>query len=240
MADENDGVPIEPVVDAETVSATEVGESSAETIKTDEVIQPGSEDKKPVPYSRFQETIQEKNEHKAEAVKLREANLKLIEQIASINKPAQDNTAPTPEMLFGQKYVTPVVERAVQPLLDEIKALRTDGAKENLKTTLAALKVTYPKMDRDEVLNIIANNPDNRALDIKTLAKDSHDKYHAIGQAAVDAYVAGKGENAKHPGGVPKGGAPSIGQAQMPKGLTTEQKFAWTGAQALARLNAST
>ena len=142
---------------------TEASDSQAE----EEEVQPGHR----VPYTRFKEVIEARNQFKTETAELKAQLEQLREQAQrQASQPAPVQAAPQPKADDDEAWLKellgedePTAQKSVDPALQQLSARLHETevalARQSLEAEVGAAIQKYPSATRDVILQAVAQNP---------------------------------------------------------------------------------
>ncbi len=142
---------------------TEASDSQAE----EEEVQPGHR----VPYTRFKEVIEARNQFKTETAELKAQLEQLREQAQrQASQPAPVQAAPQPKADDDEAWLKellgedePTAQKSVDPALQQLSARLHETevalARQSLEAEVSAAIQKYPSATRDVILQAVAQNP---------------------------------------------------------------------------------
>ncbi len=142
---------------------TEASDSQAE----EEEVQPGHR----VPYTRFKEVIEARNQFKTETAELKAQLEQLREQAQRhASQPAPAQAAPQPKADDDEAWLKellgedePTAQKSVDPALQQLSARLHETevalARQSLEAEVGAAIQKYPSATRDVILQAVAQNP---------------------------------------------------------------------------------
>jgi hypothetical protein len=182
-----------------TEEVVEDQESSTEELNEFDELFGVSEDTGKIPYNRFKQVNDEKNELKEQVNALKASvDAQIAEAVRNakldnlVNKPADE----IEEFTFEDNSSKEINElkAMIEKQANELRGMQQETRYKELSSQIKTLKTSFPEMDEDTVLAYKQKRPD---LPLEELAKYSHDRNRKKIEDAVTRILNEKKEAAK-------------------------------------------